>query len=168
MLGCCFFPKLQAPRVSPKRQKTEAQRCLERWFWKRHWRLGGSFCFLKLPECQSVSLVGLFFSQKTPLSVCVVCFSWRRSLRRKRWQWIRSAMMKSVNTFPSCFHTVFINLWPASCQNYFGINDIWIRLPMFENILKYSGWARTKAGKGLKHCEAMRRTSYLSSVFDLQ
>ena len=168
MLGCCFFPSFRPLEFL---QKDRRQRPRDVWsggFENATDVWGGSFCFLKLPECQSVSLVGLFFSQKTPLSVCVVCFSWRRSLRRKRWQWIRSAMMKSVNTFPSCFHTVFINLWPASCQNYFGINDIWIRLPMFENILKYSGWARTKAGKGLKHCEAMRRTSYLSSVFDLQ
>ena len=45
--------------------------------------------------------------------------SWRRSLSRKRWHWIRSAMMRSVNMFPSCFHTVSINLWHASCQKLF-------------------------------------------------
>ena len=66
-----FFPKLQAPTVSPKRQKTEAQRCLERCKKNASDVWAGSFCFLKLPECQSVSLVGLGFFSKN-LFRCVL------------------------------------------------------------------------------------------------
>ena len=75
MLGCwdvVFFPSFRPLQFRQKDRRQRTQRCFGAVPKKNATDVWvGSFCFLKLPECQSVSLVGLvFFSQKTSFGVC--------------------------------------------------------------------------------------------------